>query len=103
MVERHMTTPETRTVYQVMTCGPYNNPTPELMKAVAPKLYVSSTRHEQTAMVWCLQHDKGPLLSDDTVCGVHELVRIGVHTLEKVGSCIVSTGGPDHKWWKDQA
>ena len=44
---------------------------------------------EQTPIPWCTTHDtKG----DNT----HLMFRRG----QKI--CVISTGGPDHKWWKDE-
>ena len=49
---------------------------------------------DQTAIPWCTTHDQK---ADDVVCVIGSgdcgYVRL---------PCVISTGGPDHKWWKDK-
>ena len=48
----------------------------------------------QVAIPWCTTHNQ---------CTYVYLVRDGEHCGGFDGnSCVVSSGGPDHKWWKDE-
>ncbi len=48
---------------------------------------VMQSQWQQEAIPWCITHDQPD-----------ELDEYGDHG----GLCEVSTGGPDHKWWKDK-
>ncbi len=51
--------------------------------------------YKQTAIPWCTTHDD--IASWDALnerCWAY-----GRTTTE--GACVISTGGPDHKWWMD--
>ncbi len=68
-----------------MTYGPRNTP-PE-----------NHPRRE--AIPWCTTHDFG-----ECHCGHVEVCHCQSHDAVSAGpinTCVISTGGPDHKWWKD--
>ena len=53
---------------------------------------------KQTAIPWCTTHDSAAASPSDIppiYCAVWE----GFNTN---GACDILTGGPDHKWWKDE-
>ena len=56
---------------------------------------------------WCTTHDRDAHMTTWSVkeqqqtpggCGE---VRLSDECYEDITRCIVSTGGPDHKWWRD--
>jgi len=49
---------------------------------------------DQTPIPWCTTHDS-PKVVDDKARYCYE------KSLAEVFTCEISTGGPDHKWWKD--
>ena len=54
--------------------------------------------YNQTAIPWCTTHDEGAVADGFIVC------RVGVVLGELAQTnCLISTGGPNHKWWRDDA
>ncbi len=49
-------------------------------------------RIDQTAIPWCTVHDASKIEADwrPATCGAGD-----------GQACLISTGGPDHKWWRD--
>jgi len=47
----------------------------------------------QTAIPWCTTHDSS-MTTDGQRCLVQTI-------FDYAEGCVISTGGPDHKWWKD--
>ena len=63
---------------------------------------------EQKAIPWCTTHDEklpdGPELKKvEPRCWFDYFYGVKDSDGNRVGSlmCVVSTGGPDHYWWKD--
>lgn len=46
----------------------------------------------QEAIPWCTTHDAS-VGAESPVCDYGDL--------SGHGNCVILTGGPDHKWWKD--
>ena len=73
-----MSEPETRTLYEW------------------PDANEVTDAYVQEAIPWCVKHDS--MAEDNYMCDV----EVGSPTDKNVKpDCVVSTGGPDHKWWKD--
>ena len=52
----------------------------------------------QTAIPRCTAHNMGGLIDDRCVAGQ---MRIDDPTSDEPAGCVISRGGPDHKWWRD--
>ena len=55
----------------------------------------------QQAIPWCTTHKRSvergaQLLDKPVVCSFHTDMRDPDY-----GDCVISTGGPEHKWWVD--
>ena len=70
-----------------MTFTPPKPWTPDAFRSVVTSLE-DHTIVDQVAIPWCTTHDRPD-----------ELDEYG----DDGGLCEVSTGGPDHKWWRDTA
>ena len=55
----------------------------------------------QEAIPWCTTHDSETAISLDGQVYFCRKAQTWTH-LETHG-CEVSTGGPDHKWWRDES
>ncbi len=52
----------------------------------------------QTAIPWCTRHDsKAYVREDDLASSCQQADGYGW-----IDQCVISTGGPDHKWWRDE-
>ncbi len=50
----------------------------------------------QEAIAWCITHDSpSGNMEGVPMCGIGYLANT------EAGRCVISNGGPDHKWWKD--
>ena len=66
---------------------------PDSFRVVCTSL-ADHTLVDQRAIPWCTTHDAEQADYDD-ICWK------GVWRPNAGGVCVISTGGPDHKWWKD--
>ncbi len=53
----------------------------------------------QSAIPRCIAHNMGGLMIDSR-CVVGQMV-IDDPLSEEPDGCVISRGGPDHKWWRD--
>ena len=51
---------------------------------------------KQEAIPWCTTHDD---FAHDTTCSAF-IVAVE-HDSDVPAACVISMGGPDHKWWVD--
>ena len=91
-----------------MTYGPRNTPpkTFPVDKAVIHANLLKSSseaiealrrlRRNREAIPWCTTHNRDAYVTTGG-CGD---VRYSDECYEDTTRCVVSTGGPDHKWWK---
>ncbi len=68
-----------------------------------------------TAIPWCTTHDDRATYSQDECQFVqqyghepedsllHEAFELTAQFISGGAECVISTGGPDHKWWKNTA
>ncbi len=59
--------------------------------------------YKQTAIPWCTTHDSKqastPDRRENLVC--EQWWIMAGRSDAMWGTCVISTGGPDHKWWED--
>ncbi len=76
-----------------MTYGPRNTPPDQRFRIGA----------DQVAIPWCTTHDNGACYYNgavyETGCWTHD--NISSRSTANWPDCVISQGGPDHKWWKD--
>ncbi len=53
---------------------------------------------EQTAIPWCTTHDRS--MTDEFVECDWSALQVEAGRFGGAG-CVVSSGGPDHRWWQD--
>ena len=86
-----MTTLETRTLYRIDKTRRGG------ITGVHSAQYAMLTV-DQEAIPWCTTHDMSIYLIDGVCFAGWMLINRG-----EVAPCEISMGGPDHKWWKDEA
>ena len=66
---------------------------------------------KREAIPWCTTHNQ-IALGVDAYAVCYDPAQVPAHQLDYWGQsepapnrdgCVISTGGPDHKWWKDES